>query len=432
MHEIFSHVCHYLPQAPLLTRIALGRRNGAIMAQLHRLSARFVATVMKTGRHADGGNLYLRVDASGAARWVFMWVRDGRQREAGLGSRELVSLAQAREFAGRMRASLVSGIDPLEARAAERRANAARVTFGECAGALLRSKESGWNNAKHRAQWATTLETYAAPLRSLPVADVSTQDVLRALQPIWRTKPETASRLRGRIEAVIDSARVAGHIDDRAPNPARWKGHLDKILPKQEKLSRGHHAAMPYCNLPAFLGRLREAEGMGARALEFAILTAARSGEVLSAQWSEIDPKAKVWTIPPERMKTKREHRVPLVARALEIVEKLAEAKMGEFVFPGQKRGKPLSNMSMEMVLRRLKVDGATVHGFRSSFRDWAGEETDFARELAEAALAHVVGNRVETAYRRGDAFEKRRVLMEAWAAFCAQLRVNKGLRGAL
>lgn len=348
-----------------------------------------------------------------------MWMRNGRQREAGLGSRDLVSLAQARELAGHMRESLSKGIDPLDARAAERRANAARVTFGESADALLASKESGWRNEKHKAQWRMTLEHYAASLRPIAVADVSTQDVLRALQPIWRTKPETASRLRGRIEAVIDSARVAGHIDDRAPNPARWGGHLEMLLPKPAKLSRGHHAAMPYQEIPAFLARLRQAEGMGARALELVILTAARSGEVLGAVWPEVNFEARIWTVPASRMKAAREHRIPLSEAAIKLLAAIAEFKIGDFVFPGQKPGKSLSNMALDMTLRRLKADGVTAHGFRSAFRDWAGEETHYAREIAEAALAHQIGDKAEQAYRRGDALEKRRALMDDWAAFC-------------
>ena len=388
------------------------------MASLNRLNARFCATVTKPGRHADGGNLYLRVDAAGSARWTFMWVRNGRQREAGLGPRELVSLAQARELASRMRESLARGVDPLEARAAERRAGAGRVTFGQAADALLASKEKAWRNEKHRAQWRMTLETYAASLRAIPVADVSTQDVLRALEPIWTKKPETASRLRGRIEAVLDSARVAGHIDDRAPNPARWGGHLEMLLPRPTKLSRGHHAAMPYKNVPAFVAKLRQAEGFSARALELAILTAARSGEILGANWGEVDLEAKVWTIPAARMKAAREHRIPLAAPAVRLLEQLAKVKTGDFVFPGQKRGKPLSVMALDMALRRLKAGAVTVHGFRSSFRDWAGEETSFPREIAEAALAHVVGDKAEQAYRRGDALEKRRKLMDAWSKF--------------
>ncbi|VFU08404.1 Integrase (fragment) [Methylocella tundrae] len=264
-----------------------------------------------------------------------------------------------------------------------------------------------------------TLEHYAASLRPIAVADVSTQDVLRALQPIWRTKPETASRLRGRIEAVIDSARVAGHIDDRAPNPARWGGHLEMLLPKPAKLSRGHHAAMPYQEIPAFLARLRQAEGMGARALELVILTAARSGEVLGAVWPEVNFEARIWTVPASRMKAAREHRIPLSEAAIKLLAAIAEFKIGDFVFPGQKPGKSLSNMALDMTLRRLKADGVTAHGFRSAFRDWAGEETHYAREIAEAALAHQIGDKAEQAYRRGDALEKRRALMDDWAAFC-------------
>ncbi|WP_034998471.1 tyrosine-type recombinase/integrase [Beijerinckia mobilis] len=389
------------------------------MAKLHRLTAWFCSTVSKPGRHADGGNLYLRVEASGSARWVFLWMRDGRQREAGLGSRDIVSLAEARELAASMRQSLTKGIDPLEARAAERRANATRITFGQFCETFLATRESGWKNEKHRAQWRMTLETYAASLRSTPLGEISTQDVLRVLEPIWTTKAETASRLRGRIEAVLDAARVAGHIDDRAPNPARWSGHLEMLLPRAGKLSRGHHAAMPYKDVPAFLKGLQEAEGVAARALEFTILTAARSGESLGAQWSEIDFDAGTWTVPVERMKASRPHRVPLSRQAQAIVQELAKMRAGDFVFPGQKLKKPLSNMAMEMVLRRLKVENVTVHGFRSAFRDWAGEETHFPREIAEAALAHVIGDKAEQAYRRGDALQKRRVLMQAWADFC-------------
>ncbi len=262
-----------------------------------------------------------------------------------------------------------------------------------------------------------TLETYAAPLRSRPVDEIDTEAVLGVLQPLWRTTPETASRLRGRIEAVLDAARAKGHIARNEANPARWRGHLDKLLPKRQKLTRGHHAAMDYRG--GFIGKLREREATAALVLEFAILTAARSGEVLGARWAEFDLEGKVWTLPAARMKAGREHRVPLSSRALAILEAVAEAKTGEFVFAGQKAGKPLSGMAMEMVLRRMKVAGVTVHGFRSAFRDWCGEATSFERELAEAALAHVAGDATERAYRRGDALEKRRKLMEAWAGFC-------------
>ena len=264
-----------------------------------------------------------------------------------------------------------------------------------------------------------TLETYAKPLRALPVDEVDTEAVLGVLQPIWRTTPETASRLRGRIETVLDAARAKGHISRNEANPARWRGHLDKLLAKRQKLTRGHHAAMPFDDVPELIGLLRDREAIAALALEFLVLTAARSGEVLGARWAEMDMAAKVWTVPAARMKAGREHRVPLSGRGLAILQKLGEAKTGEFVFPGQRSDKPLSGMAMEMLLRRMKAAGVTVHGFRSAFRDWCGEATSFPREIAEAALAHVAGDATERAYRRGDALEKRRTLMEAWASFC-------------
>ncbi|MGQ0444728.1 MAG: tyrosine-type recombinase/integrase [Beijerinckiaceae bacterium] len=253
----------------------------------------------------------------------------------------------------------------------------------------------------------------------MPAAEVATIDVLAVLQPIWRDKPETASRLRGRIEAVLDAARVAGHIPADRQNPARWKGHLEKILPPAKKLSRGHHPAMPYREVPAFVRSLRGQNGMAARALEFLILTAARTGEVTGARWSEIDGDAKVWTVQAARMKASREHRVPLSGQAIAILENLASHEPRDFVFPGHNHAKPLSNMAFEMLLRRMKIEGATTHGFRSSFRDWAGDKTTSPREIAEAALAHVAFDATEQAYRRGDALEKRRALMEAWGAFC-------------
>jgi integrase len=306
-----------------------------VVNKINRLSVRTVATVTKPGRHADGGNLYLRVDPSGAKHWVFFYKLNGRQREAGLGGVNYLPLARAREIAARMREDLGQCIDPLDARKAEQHTKSGRVTFDQCADALLASKASGWRNAKHRDQWAMTLKVYAAPLRPLPVAEVSTQDVLKVLQPIWSTKPETASRLRGRIEAVIDAARVAGHIDDRAPNPARWPGHLEMLLPRPARLARGHHAAMAYGGVAAFMARLRRQESFAALALEFLVLTASRSGEVLGAQWPEIDFGAEVWTVPGSRMKASREHRVPLSAPAIGILEKLATVRSGPFVFPG-------------------------------------------------------------------------------------------------
>jgi integrase len=279
------------------------------------------------------------------------------------------------------------------------------------------SLSAGFRNEKHKAQWKMTLETYAAPLRGKPVDIIGTDDVLAVLRPIWTTKPETASRVRGRIEKVLDAARAKGFRPDE--NPARWRGHLDHLLPKQSKLTRGHHAAMPYEHVAAFVGSLRESDSLAAQALELTILTAARSGEILGMRWAELDLEKRLWIIPANRMKAGREHRVPLSDRAVAILRQLAEIKTGDFVFPGQRKNTPLWHMAMNMTLRRMKADGVTVHGFRSAFRDWCGNETHFPREVVETALAHVIGDKSEQAYRRSDALEKRRKLMEAWAAYC-------------
>jgi integrase len=388
--------------------------------KLHKLSARTVAALTRPGRHSDGGGLYLFVSRDAAAlrrRWVFRFTQDRKTREMGLGPANGVSLAEARKLAAAARNEVANGRDPIEPRDAGRRASRGRKAFGECATALIAAKQSEWRNSRHRQQWRVTLETYCAPIWATPIDQVDTAAVLAVLTPLWQTRPETASRVRGRIEAVLDAAKAQGHRSGE--NPAAWRGHLSHLLPKRQKLSRGHFAAMPYTEVPAFLAALREREAMAALALEFTILTAARSGEVLGARWPEIDLAANVWTIPPARTKAGREHRAPLSSRALAILEKLAAARAGEFVFFGQQPDRPLSPASLQMVLRLMKVEGATVHGFRSSFRDWAGNETHFPRELAEAALAHVIGDRSEQAYRRGDALEKRRVLMEAWAGYC-------------
>jgi integrase len=379
--------------------------------QLHKLSARSVATLTKPGRHSDGGGLYLNITATGARSWVFMWKVAGKRREMGLGSLRDVPLAKARERAADARQKLADGLDPIAVRDKPK-----VMTFGEAADALIESMSSSWSSNKHRAQWRMTLAVYCEPLRSKPVAEIGAEDVLKILQPLWATKPETASRLRGRIERVLDFARARGQRSGE--NPARWRGHLDALLPKRAKLMRGHHKAMPFDDLPAFMASLREREGIAPRALEFAILTAARSGEVLGARWDEVNLDAGQWIVPATRMKAGWEHRVPLSARAVEILRQLEQARFSEFVFPGLKRNRPLSGMALEMVLRRMKVD-VTVHGFRSAFRDWAGERTSFPREIAEAALAHLVGDAVERAYRRGDALEKRRLLMDDWARFC-------------
>lgn len=382
---------------------------------LNKLNARTVTTLTKPGRHSDGGGLYLVVDKSGAKRWVFMYRRNDRLREMGLGGLHSVSLADARTLATGARQKLQAGIDPIEAK------NMVVVdvpTFGDCADDFIETMAPQFRNAKHLDQWKMTLKEYAAPLRPKAVDQITTADVLEVLKPIWLTKPETAARLRGRVERVLDAAKAKGYRSGE--NPALWRGHLANLLPKRKKLSRGHHAAMPYEDVPAFFADLRSREGIAALALEFTILTAARTGETFGARWKEIDLKAALWVIPGPKMKAGREHRVPLTPRAVEILTKLSilGTDPDAYVFPGKKEGRPLSVMAMDMLLRRMKVD-FTVHGFRSSFRDWAGEETSFPREIAEAALAHVVGDETERAYRRGDALEKRRKLMVAWANFC-------------
>ena len=390
--------------------------------ELHKLSAVTVKNETKPGRHRDGGGLILNVSATGSKSWTFIWVRDGKKREMGLGSYPTIALAAARERAAECRAILAAGGDPIAERdkveqQAVQEAEAGK-TFADAVDDFLGSVEGGWRNEKHRAQWRMTLgDAYCKTIRSKAVADISTDDVLGILSPIWQTKNETASRLRGRIERVLDFAKVKGWRSGE--NPAMWRGHLKNALPARQKLARGHHAAMPYEDVPAFVTRLRAAEAMAARGLEFLILTAARSGEVLDAQWSEFDIDAGLWTVPAHRMKAGKEHRVPLSDRALEIVKALHEARIHDFVFPGQAKGKPLSNMSFHMLMRRLKVDDFTPHGFRSSFRDWCGDATDYPRELAEAALAHTISSAVERAYRRGDALGKRRKMMQAWADYC-------------
>jgi integrase len=342
----------------------------------------------------------------------------------GLGNPSSVTLAKARELAQQCRADLVDGLDPIEAREARRNRLRGIPTFGKCADELLELKERGWRNATHRHQWRRALTEEVAALRTKLVDKVSTVDILGVLQPIWQSKHETATRLRARIEAVLDAARAKGYIPANSANPARWRGHLDKLLsPRRKNRDRKHHPAMPFADVPAFIGRLRERQATAALALEFLILTAARSGEALGARWSEIDMTSKIWTVPAGRMKRGVEHRVPLVDRAVEILEGMAKIRRGELVFPAYRADRPMSDMACSMLLRRLKVEGVTVHGFRSSFRDWAGELTGFPREIAEAALAHAVGDETERAYRRGDALAKRRKLMDAWAAYVEKVQ---------
>jgi integrase len=373
-----------------------------------RLSARTVATEAKPGRHADGDGLYLVVDASGAKRWLFLFRWQGKLKEMGLGGLSTVPLADACERASAARRILKDGQNPIEQRRLARAEPEEVVTFGAFADQVVADLSHGFRNDKHKAQWTSTLATYAAPLRPMPVDAIGTADMLAVLTPIWRTK----------AERILDAAKAKGL--QTGENPARWRGHLDKLLPARHKLTRGHHAAMPFTDVPAFVAELRQREAVAAMALEFCILNASRSGEVLGARWDEINRETRTWTIPAERMKAGREHRVPLTDRALAILDRAETIRSSEYVFPGQKRGRPLSIMAMEMQLRRMKVP-VTVHGFRSSFRDWAGECTNVPREIAEMALAHVVGDATERAYRRGDALEKRRTLLEEWSQFCGR-----------
>lgn len=386
---------------------------------INKLSAVQAAKIKEPGRHSDGGGLYLFVDQHGRRRWIFMYTRNGKRTELGLGGGRDLSLAAARTEATRLRELLAAGNDPKSERAKSDKI----PNFGACADDYIEAMRPSWRNAKHAQQWTMTLTTYAKPIRGKPVNEVMTQDVLDVLQGLWKRTPETAERLRGRIENVLDAAKAKGFRSGE--NPARWRGHLDQLLPKRQRLSRGHHAALSYDEIPGFVSDLRSSAATAARALEFTILAAARSGEVLGAKWGEIDLAKNVWTIPAERMKVGREHRVPLSARAQDILKALQVDDPGAYVFPGPKPKKPLSGMAMSMLLRRMKSE-VTVHGFRSTFRDWASETTSFSHEVCEMALAHTIANKAEAAYRRGDLFEKRRNLMDAWADYCAQPASNQ------
>ena len=391
--------------------------------KINRLSAVKVAGTKTRGMYADGGGLYLQVSGNGSRSWIFRFKANGRPRDMGLGSLATVSLAKARDLAVACRQLRLKGIDPIEARKAElieaQLASRRSMTFDQCRDAFIDAHKSAWRNAKHKAQWTSSLATYVSPVfGSLPIQSVDVAMVMKVLEPIWSKKPETASRVRGRVERVLDWAKVRGFR--QGENPARWRGHLDALLPARGKVRQvRHHAALPYDEIGTFMAELRERDGIAARALEFTILTAARTGEVLGARWEEMNIQDKLWVVPPSRMKAAREHRVPLSRAAAAVLKQMQTVRRADLVFPGHRRGKPLSNMSILMMLRRMGRCDLTAHGFRSTFRDWAAERTNFPREVAEAALAHVIGDKVEAAYRRGDLFEKRRRLMDAWAANC-------------
>jgi integrase len=397
------------------------------MAQtVNKLSAIAVRRKKADGLFNDGAGLYLQVSNHGAGKsWIFRFSLRGRSREMGLGSCAKVSLAEARAMVSEYHKLIAGGHDPIEHRERQRAQAAAAsntMTFRQCAEAYAASHGPSWGNLKYAKQWRQSLIDYAVPVMgTMPVSAIETANVLEILQPIWTTIPSTASRVRGRIEVVLDWARVKGCRT--GDNPARWRGHLDHLLPKTSKLkAAAHHAALSYAELPAFLEKLRQQPGTPAKALEFLILTAARTGEVVKARTGEINLADKVWTVPAARMKGGREHRVPLCDRAVELID-----GAGNLLFPGQHPDAPIGKMQMPNLLERMGYSDATVHGFRSSFRDWAAERTNTPNHVVEMALAHAIGDKVEAAYRRGDLFEKRRKLMEAWARYCESVPAESG-----
>lgn len=383
---------------------------------LNRLNAKQVRDPLPKGVYADGGGLTLNVTEKGAKSWRFTYRWNGKRPELGFGIFPVVTLAEARRRADLARQALASKppLDPKELFKAPPPPPESQ-TFGKFTESFLDQVLPDFRNAKHRQQWRNTLTTYADSIWKMDIATVDTADVLAVLQPIWNKKRETARRVRGRIERILDAAKAQELRSGE--NPARWRGHLSAVLPDQKKV-RQHHAAMPFDDLPAFMAKLRGVKSLSAQALELIVLTAARSGEARGAKWAEIDLEARLWTIPAERMKANRPHRVPLTEAALAVLQPLSEARRGEYVFPGPSASKHISEAALRKLLKRLAPE-VTTHGFRSSFRDWVGERTSFPREVAEQSLAHIVGDETERAYRRGDALEKRRTLMDAWAQFC-------------
>jgi len=399
---------------------------------LNRLTNKFVETNRAAGMYADGGSLYLRVAEGGSKQWVFRYAANGRLRDMGLGAvaPRGFTLAQAREKAREARLLRLEGIDPIAhnraRKAALRAADANAMTFRQCAEGFIRDNEKEWTNAAHRQQWISTLATYVYPiLGDLPVSAIDTPLVLRVVKPLWGHKTETASRVRGRIEAILGWATV--HHYRSGDNPARWQGLLEHALPAKAKIAKTeHHAALPYAEVAGFMAKLRQDTSAAARCLEFIVLTGVRLAEATGAAWSEIDFEARTWVIPPSRMKGGREHRVPLSDAAITVLEAMRAVRMSDFVFPGMRHGQPVGPRTIQDLVKNLGGE-ITVHGFRSSFRDWAAERTSFPREVAEMALAHAIPDAVEAAYRRGDLFEKRQKLMAAWAAYCAKVETDAG-----
>jgi integrase len=395
---------------------------------LNRLTSLKVARAKRPGMYADGGSLYLRVAPGGSKQWIFRYAAStGRMRDMSLGAVHTFSLAEARERATEARKLRADGIDPLDhkraQRAALRAADAKAMTFEQCARGFIKDNEAEWTNPKHRHEWETTLRKYVFPLLgSLPVEAIDTPLVLKVVKPLWERIPTTASRVLGRIQAVLGWATV--HHYRSGDNPARWQGHLEHALPALSKVAKAeHHAALPYPQVGAFVAKLRKDSSVGARCLEFITLTAARLGEAINAEWDEIDLANRVWVVPGSRMKADREHRVPLSGAALAVLKAMQAIRQSDYVFPGTRQGRPVGENTPVRLAKQAAGSNITVHGLRSTFRDWASERTSFSREVAEMALAHAIPNAVEAAYRRGDLFEKRRRLMEAWAKFCGGRR---------
>ena len=395
--------------------------------KLDRLKALDVGRKKAKGVYPDGGGLYLQVSATGTKSWIFRYRLHGRKtpRDMGLGPTNTISLSDARQRAADARRVILEGVDPIDARkAAQARAAleaAKAMTFKACATAYIKAHLAGWRNERHSEQWTSTMEAYAFPaLGNLPISGIEVGHVMKVLQPIWTEKPETASRVRGRVEAIIGWATANGYR--KGANPAQWRGLLENLLPKPSKVRRvRHHPALPYNEIGTFLVRIRQEKGIAATALEFLILTATRTSEVIGAKWDEIDLRKKVWTIPADRIKAGKEHRVPLSEPALAILKALAKTRDDnvEYVFPNPRKAVPLSNAALLALLMRMDRQDITAHGFRSTFRDWAAEQTNYPRDVAEMALAHAIGDKVEAAYRRGDLFEKRSRLMTEWAKYC-------------
>lgn len=380
----------------------------------------------KPGSYRVNEGLYIQLGKTGTSSWIFRFQLAGKRREMGLGAYPPVSLLEARQAAEDARRLVAQGIDPIENRAAKNEAEKAQVgkskTFKTCALEYIEAHRAGWSNIKHAQQWESTLATYAFPLiGDRPISTINTDDILAVLKPIWTTKNETASRVRNRIELIIAAAKARRFFEGE--NPAQWKGHLDTQLPKRRKVAKvEHHAALPYIEIPSFMAALREEKGIAALALQMVILTASRTSEVLNAAWQEIELDAALWTIPAERMKARKEQKVPLAPAVISLLKQSPRVANNPYVFPGMKEGKPLSNLAMLMLLRRMGRGDLTVHGFRSTFRDWAAESTQHQNFVVEMALAHQVSNAVEAAYRRGDLFEKRKALMADWADYCEHL----------